>query len=150
MATKRKQRVHHIPKQTAAAAVDIASIAQATGIDWGRLGDTKGERVALLKKFWQDMTDEEIEKVIPKAVEYGSADLEVMGEGMKVLLRSVFKRPIEDAEALEMACAFYALGKVARMFGAYADGRMPNEDAAYDLGVYCRMIQKIRKTGSWL
>lgn len=100
-----------------------------------------------LTDWWMDLAKDEVNAVIPKAVEYGASDLDVMAAAMVLLL----PEPMRDRRVgLEMAVAFYALGKVARLFGAFEQGKLPSDDTWHDLGVYCRMAQRIRETGAWV
>ncbi len=106
----------------------------------------------VVRQLWQSLNQLEIDRVLPKAIEYGAVDLEIMGFALGRLLNSPNARMREwtGAELQEMACAFYNLGKVARAFGAYAEGRMPNDDCWHDGGVYARMVQIIRERGGWM
>lgn len=74
-----------------------------------------------------------------KAKEYGSADLEVMGAAMATLLD--MGNPEDGVEA---AIAFYALGKIARAFGAFKLGQLPSDDTWKDLTVYSLMVRERR------
>lgn len=113
----------------------------------------QADRAEALVDWWMEQAAAEAKAIVPKAVEYGAADLQVMGEAMLLLM------PEEATEGLtherrsaigqEVAVAFYALGKVARLFGAYTQGRLPSDDTWYDLGVYARMGRRIRETGGW-
>lgn len=112
--------------------------------------DDEGREAMLareLRDWWINQAEHEIGAVIPKAVEYGAADLEVMGTAMLALLPES-KR--DRRKGLEMAVGFYALGKVARLFGAYERGELPSDDCWHDLAVYCKMAQRIRQTGRWV
>jgi len=79
-------------------------------------------------------------------------DLEIMGFALGRLLNSPNARMREwtGAELQEMACAFYNLGKVARAFGAYAEGRVTEEYCGREGGVYASMVQIIRERGGWM
>lgn len=106
-----------------------------------------------LTDWWIATADSDIRTVAPKAVEYGAADLEVMGTAMQHLYPGMGQiRDLSERRAigLEMAIAFYALGKVARLFGAFEQGRVPNLDSWYDLAIYTGMARKVRETGSWV
>jgi len=105
------------------------------------------DRAKDLADWWRQMADDEINVVVPKAIEYGSADLAVMGRAMVMLLPRTGK--VDPSGGQEMACAFYCLGKVARLFGAYEQGALTSDDTWVDLGIYCRMAQRIRETGRW-
>lgn len=111
-------------------------------------GPSREEYLAkVLTDWWLQQARVECERTVPKAVEYGAADLEVMGTAMLHLIpRDLRSRQ----KGLEMALAFYALGKVARLFGAFERGELPSEDTWFDLGVYCRMAERVRQTGEWL
>jgi hypothetical protein len=111
------------------------------------------DRAQLLARWWKDVAHEEINMVVPKAIEYGAVDLIVMGSALVKLLPGWMTDKMERAEieqvGQEMACAFYALGKVSRVFGALEQGRRPSDDTWADLGIYCRMAQRIRAFGRW-
>lgn len=99
-----------------------------------------------LRRWWTKNNDEAFERTAPKSLEYGSADLQIMGSAMLRLLKW------EDAPervGLELGIAFYALGKVARLFGAYAERRLPNDDAWFDLKIYSTMAERVREVGKW-
>jgi hypothetical protein len=49
----------------------------------------------------------------------------------------------------ELGVAFYALGKMARIMGAYADGLAPSDDSWHDLAIYARMAQRVRHADGW-
>lgn len=106
----------------------------------------------LIRQVWEGLNAHEVARVMPKAVEYGAADLEIMGFVLGMTLNSPRAREREwtPSELQELASAFYALGKIARAFGAYAEGKLPNEDTWHDLGVYARMVQIIRLRGGWM
>jgi hypothetical protein len=110
-------------------------------------------RAEALSAWWIEHAQAEIDMVVPKAIEYGSVDLKVMGEALVHLLPKAVLADMDRTEkekvGQEMACAFYALGKVARVFGAFEQGRLPSVDTWLDLGIYCRMAQRIRETGVW-
>lgn len=110
--------------------------------------ETAEEREKELRHLWRQLSDREADRVIPKAVEYGAADLDVMGHALGLLLPNTAGWTKEGRE--EAACAFYALGKIARVFGAYAQGKLPSDDCWHDLGVYARMVQIIRWRGRWM
>jgi hypothetical protein len=105
----------------------------------------------ILTHEWARLNQEEVQKVVPKAIEYGSGDLKLMGYALKMLLNSPRARSRDwtEPEMQEMASAFYILGKIARMFSAYERGAMPADDQPHDIGVYTRMIQILRRTGAW-
>ncbi len=95
-----------------------------------------------LRGWWLEKAIEEVEATIPKAVEYSSSDLEVMGAAMEAM-------GVPEGSGVEAAIAFYALGKVARAVGALASGQRPSDDTWFDIGVYARMAQRVRAAGAW-
>lgn len=100
---------------------------------------------AELGQWWHDKAEEEVHGVIPKAIEYGSVDLEIVG----FALRQMIGGEIPSSNA-ELGIAFYLQGKVARLMGAYADGRSPSDDTWHDIAVYTKMGQRVRETdGRW-
>lgn len=108
--------------------------------------DKKAKREELTA-WWYTQAQKEIELVIDKAIEYGAADLKVMGKAMLCLMPGGEDQP--ERVGLELAIAFYALGKVARVFGAFERGAVPSDDCWEDLGIYCRMAQHVREEGRW-
>lgn len=83
--------------------------------------------------------------LLPKAAEYGSNSLQRVGE----VLARVAGRVPTSAEALELGCYFYALGKMERWTDAVLRGEQPSTDTLLDLEVYCRMVRRIRDAGDW-
>lgn len=123
--------------------------AEFEGMDRAKmLKEEMARRAKELSDWWMDIAQQEAEQVIPKAVEYGASDLRVMGAAMRHLFPG--EEPVPERVLVEMAIAFYALGKVARLFGAYEQGRLPSDDTWHDLGVYCRMAQHVRAYGEWV
>lgn len=112
------------------------------------------EVAAELATWWMETSEADLNAVVPKAVQYGGADLEVMGEAMQHLIPKEARKKLGELRCqkmgLEMAVAFYALGKVARLYGAFEQGRMPSEDTWFDLEIYARMGRRVRETGSWI
>lgn len=100
--------------------------------------------VQALANWWLDETKNELESVIPKAVEYGSADLKVIGYALSQMIGEP-KGVTPD----ELGIAFYVLGKVARLVGGYADGRKPSDDTWHDIAIYTKMAQFARKHDGW-
>ena len=97
-----------------------------------------------LANWWLDETKSELDSVIPKAVEYGSADLKVIGFALSQMIGEP-KGVSHD----ELGIAFYVLGKVARLVGGYADGRLPSDDTWHDIAIYTKMAQYARENGGW-
>lgn len=100
-----------------------------------------------LTTWWYTQAQKEVGLVIDKAIEYGAADLKVMGKAMLCMMEGGESQP--ERVGIELAIAFYALGKVARLFGAFERGAVPSDDCWQDLGIYCRMAQRVRESGGW-
>lgn len=94
--------------------------------------------------WWTQTSNDELGDVLPKAVEYGSADLKIIGYAMSQMIG---KPTLVTHE--ELGISFYLLGKVARLIGAYADGRKPSDDTWHDIAVYTKMAQFSRQFGHW-
>lgn len=144
------------------------AIGQATGLKWepnapasdthqrlitdaaGRAADIEAT-VAEITAWWVKTAQSDADTTAPKAAEYGAADLAIMGTAMESLFPGITDEPHERARiGLEMAVAFYTLGKVARLYGAYQQGRLPGDDSWFDLTVYSLMARRIRETGRWV
>lgn len=105
-----------------------------------------------LEDWWGEVSAGDVAAVAHKAMEYGSADLDVMGEAL--VATSAFDTAgmsLETKRKLgqELALSFYLLGKVGRMFGAYANGRLPSDDTIHDATVYSMMLRRVRAEGAW-
>jgi hypothetical protein len=101
-------------------------------------------------------TETELDMMIPRAIQYGAADLKVMGGAMLQLLSPEAFDKISQASDNDifahgqlMAVAFYELGKVARAFGSLMQGELPAPDTAFDGRIYWIMFDTIIRTGEW-
>lgn len=102
-----------------------------------------------LEDWWRDTAESDLQAVAGKAAEYGSADLDIMGQAM---LATSAVKPAKEGDRMvgqEMALAFYLLGKVGRMYGAYANGQLPSDDTIHDITVYSMMLRRVRSEGGW-
>lgn len=110
------------------------------------------EEVTLgLGAWWMDKSQAEADMAVEKSREYGSIDLKIMGHAMVEMLGSQGRLGEELPEefGIEMAIAFYVLGKISRIVAAFNEGRLPNIDSWDDISVYARMAQRVRVTGAW-
>jgi len=98
-----------------------------------------------LETWWEDTTDAELMSMLPKVIEYGSNDLKIIGDIM-LMLKPELRGKINPEE---LGIAFYALGKMARIMGAYSDGIAPSDDSWHDLAIYSRMAQRVRNAKGW-
>jgi hypothetical protein len=115
--------------------------------DVTELPDELQQRVLELKAWLEALEDKIGTETLRKAVQYGSADLEVIGHSMGLLLPEGAR---DQRMALQMGIAFYALGKIARVMGAFEQGHSPQYDDWFDLMVYAKMGLKVMDTGRWL
>jgi hypothetical protein len=99
------------------------------------------EDLDAVAQWWYKTGQTDAERYMRKRKEYGSADLRIMGGAMLELVPNLNSQ----AEGIEMALMFYALGKVARAFGAYAAGRLPSDDTMEDLAIYGMMARMLRE-----
>lgn len=121
--------------------------------DGHRAGDSGGpenpEYVALqdaLEMWWTDRSREEMLACIPKAVEYGSTDLAVIGRAQGRLMG---RTDMSHEEATELGIFFYLMGKLARWEDAIIHGRRVSDDTLHDASVYIKMQQRNRDVGGW-
>lgn len=111
------------------------------------------ERVDEISDWWLDKAKATIERTAPKAAEYGAADLDIMAQAMVALAGEKLADANEEERLTYgryAACAFYAMGKAARIFGALERGVLPGPDSEFDLEVYSVMMARIRETGRWV
>ena len=110
-----------------------------------------------LEQWWLDQAHTEVAQVIPKAIEYGGAsrdhNLIAMGQS---IVNAGFPLPAGLSEQskseflAELAIYVYIQGKLARWGAALNSGRFVSDDTVYDIGIYTRMVQRIRDAGGWL
>lgn len=98
-----------------------------------------------LRGWWFDQATAEVDGTVPKALEYSATDLADIGH----VLARCMGRTVDDEEAAELGIFFYLQGKLSRWAGAVQAGKRPSNDTIYDIGVYCRMAQRVRATGGW-
>lgn len=101
-----------------------------------------------LAAWYEQMNRADMHMALEKRQDYGSADITLMAAGMRILASAPPWEP-DERQAMEMALGFYQLGKVARKFGAWAQGKDPNIDSDVDLGVYAMMARRVREAGQW-
>jgi len=150
---KRRLEQQAYPKRTWTTAAFMTGLGASTpGSDSEAREDTFEARVEAISDWWTSHVAAVIEKTAPKAVEYGASDLDLMGQAMQASLPIPAEWTLEEKAEFGRyaACAFYALGKVARIFGALEQGRLPNPDSEFDLEVYSIMMARIRETGRWV
>lgn len=127
-----------------------AAAARVDALDYAA-GSLEAEISAGLSDWWQTESTRDMLATVPKAIEYGSSDLKAMGAQLVALHPGVDAMGAEERDRVgsEMAIAFYLLGKVARLFGAYERGGLPSDDTIHDVTVYSMMFRRVRETGGW-
>ena len=107
---------------------------------------TSVEALADLRDWWLSTAQVDMAMVAPKAVEYGSVELEEMGAA---LARMMGRSDLSRARRVELACWFYAMGKMQRWTAAVTRGEFVSDDTLTDLGVYTLMVRRAREAGTW-
>lgn len=103
------------------------------------------------ERFARDIFEADLKRARAKAMEYGSKDLDIMGTAMEALLPDGQLDPqTRRAAGIEMAIAFYLMGKAARMFGAFQKGQTPGDDSWRDGSIYSLMARYVRANGRWI
>lgn len=100
-----------------------------------------------LEEWWLENAKREAEKLGPKAIEYGSYDLELIGDVLHTIIDHSSSRA--RAKDLESGIVFYLIGKIARLASALRDGHEPSDDTFLDISIYARMALYIREKGQW-
>lgn len=108
--------------------------------------ESLSRRVGELEQWWLAMAGEEIERTVPKAIEYGSTDLAEIGRQM---LAAGLHEGNHETPTEELGVYFYMVGKMARWTDAIRTGRRVSDDTLFDLGIYVRMVQRVRAVGEW-
>ena len=73
-------------------------------------------------------------------------ELEEMGAA---LARMMGRSDLSAARRVELACWFYAMGKMQRWTAAVTRGEFVSDDTLTDLGVYTLMVRRAREAGTW-
>jgi hypothetical protein len=105
------------------------------------------QRLQQMRHWWVNHLVQEWPMVARKAAEYGGGDLELMAAGMQMLTPAL---PQEGkAPDQERAIAFYLLGKVARLLGAFERHIPVSRDTWQDAHVYAMMGLRVHDEGRW-
>lgn len=104
------------------------------------------EMAALLEAWWMQTSQDDLMATVPKAVEYSSSDLNMMGG---VLANLLDLGHVDGNAEIELATLVYIQGKVARAIGAFKDGRAPSADTYHDITVYSMIARRAREAGGW-
>lgn len=101
----------------------------------------------VLSDWWLDRAHQDIEGVVPKAVEYSAVDLIEYGRTLALIMD--YKGEVTDEVATEIGIWGYLVGKVARWTGAIKEGRRVSDDTIHDIDIYAKMAQRNRDVGGW-
>jgi hypothetical protein len=106
--------------------------------------------------WWLKSAYDEANATVVKAREYGSGELIYAGhvmnaihEGRALSFGEDGTGHISDAVAAETQIFHYVLGKMGRWVAAMTRHEPVSDDTLFDIGVYVRMIQRIRASGAW-
>lgn len=114
---------------------------------------SRSEQAAELERWWAERAQDEIERTVPKAIEYSGEDgglpQDLVDNGRQIAFVQRREHQFTDAELAEIGIWAYMVGKVNRWSSALRNGRMVSDDTLLDIGVYVRMAQRIRETGGW-
>lgn len=107
----------------------------------------------LLAEWWRRTAESEIEQTVAKAVEYsgtgGGLPQDMVDNGRQIAYVQRREHDLTDAQLAEIGAWAYIVGKVNRWSSALREGRMVSDDTLLDIGVYVRIVQRIRETGQW-
>lgn len=98
-----------------------------------------------LHRWWTDLAEDEANQTVGKAAEYGANSMTELGHEIAKLAG----RTVSDADAIELACYFYIKGKLGRWSDSIIAGKRVSDDTIKDIGVYVRMVQRVRTNGGW-
>lgn len=112
--------------------------------------DSKADPAAVraLFQWWMEFAAATGVAVVPKAIEYSSEDLYILGREMAETM-AMDLSDMSRGQLEEMGIFFYESGKMARWSGAIRDGRLVSLDTIRDLVIYATMAARIRETGNW-
>ncbi len=95
-------------------------------------------------KWWTEQAAATAEATASKCEEYGSADLYGLGRNVARIAGA----DVDDAQAFELGCLFYVLGKIERAISAAERDDVASDDTWFDLAVYANMVLAHR-AGVW-
>lgn len=98
---------------------------------------------------WMSQAMGDINQTMPKAREYGSAELRYLGEQLDATAAHPRVAKQGPVAAYEQAILFYMLGKIGRWVAANRRGEPVSDDTLLDLTTYAHMARLIRQTGRW-
>lgn len=112
---------------------------------------TDAQAAQQMRAAWEQLSQADFDGCIGKTSEYGYVDLDLLGAGTLAIIDpdgSRFHDLMQGMDELqrarvvrELGIAFYTHGKIARVLGAYADGRIPSDDTWLDITVYAMMAR---------
>lgn len=106
-----------------------------------------------LAEWWEKQAHAEVAPLLAKMTEYGGSgpavDLIEIGRKLAELGPRLAELTKTDADKAELGCYFYIVGKLARWHAALMEGRPVSDDTLLDIGVYVKMVQRIRESGGW-
>jgi ABC-type lipoprotein release transport system permease subunit len=120
-----------------------------TGFECSEINPGRTSSPSDLSEWWRWQAEQEIEQTIAKSAEYGAHDLVQMGQVMADFANQEQALMANGVTREEIAIAYYALGKITRIIGAYKEGRRPSDDSWMDLHVYAGMAIRARDKGGW-
>lgn len=113
-------------------------------------GRSESQAIVDLRQWWMGKASEELEPMLAKMNEYGgdgrAVDLIDIGRQMASILGY---GTITDAIAQEWGIFFYVVGKMGRWHAAMRERRQVSDDTLHDIGIYVRMVQRVRAAGGW-
>jgi len=106
-----------------------------------------------LGEWWEQLAHSEVGPLISKMLEYGgdgrALDLIEIGRALDIATHGYREVQLDDATLSELGIYFYIVGKLARWTAAVSEDRPVSDDTLHDIGIYVRMVQRIRATGGW-
>jgi hypothetical protein len=93
-----------------------------------------------------ETAEADLRRILPKAHEYSSSDLLMMG---RMTAQMLGWGDATDAQCIEVACIWYATSKLTRALGAYSERREPDIDSLLDAASYITMGRRARECGEW-
>ena len=95
-------------------------------------------------RWWTQHNEQIAEQTADKCAEYGSHDLYGIGHN----IAKITNTKLSNAQAFELGCLFYLVGKVERAMSAAQRGDTASDDTWLDIAVYAQMVQAHR-AGVW-
>lgn len=100
----------------------------------------------VLRDWWEQTARADLDACVPKMAEYGSDDLEDIGQELAAMMAN--SGSTQGPDGTEIGIYFYLRGKLSRWRSAIERGELCSDDTLHDIVVYA-MMARANRAGVW-